>query len=272
MSGAAPLRYRPSRANVLGVGVSRVDIPAAVDTLVRWLEAGAGGYICIRDAHGVVLSQHDPEFRRIHNEAGMVTPDGMPLVWFCRWLGFREVSRVYGPDLMLAVIADERLRRRRHFLLGGGPGVAEDLSSVLGRQFPGFEPVGIYAPPPEDTLSGIDRRSIDAMVKAKAEIVWVGLGSPKQERWMARHFDASAAIAMVGVGAAFDFLSGHKPQAPKWLRGTGLEWIFRLASEPKRLAGRYLHTVPAFIYYSALALLGLKRYTLEETERHRPDA
>ena len=255
---------RPERANVLGVGVSRVNMTSAVDTFARWIAEGRGGYVCIRDAHGVVLSQHDLEYRRIHNEAGMVTPDGMPLVWFCRWLGCKEVSRVYGPDLMQAVIADERLRGRRHFFLGGGPGVADALARALGERYPGFAPVGMYAPPPEDTQSGIDRRSLDAIAAAKAEIVWVGLGSPKQERWMARHFPAAGVVTMVGVGAAFDFLSGRKPQAQKWLRGTGLEWVFRLPSEPRRLARRYLHTVPAFLYLSLLAALGLHRVPLED--------
>jgi N-acetylglucosaminyldiphosphoundecaprenol N-acetyl-beta-D-mannosaminyltransferase len=258
---------RPKRANVLGVGVSRVDLASAVDTIAGWCEAGAGGYICIRDAHGVVLAQRDPEFRRIHNEAGMVTPDGMPVVWFCRLLGHGEVDRVYGPDLMAAVVADERLRRRRHFLLGGAPGVAEELARALAGRYPGFNPVGIYAPPPADTASGVDRKSLEALRAGKAEIVWVGLGSPKQERWMARHFAESGAVAMVGVGAAFDFLSGRKPQAPRWIQRSGLEWVFRLASEPRRLAGRYLRTVPAFLWLSALALLGLKRYTLDDPDR-----
>ncbi len=255
--------HRPARANVLGVGVSRVDIAAAVDTVRQWVLAGEGGYVCIRDAHGVVLSQHDPEFRRIHNEAGMVTPDGMPLVWYCRALGFSEVSRVYGPDLMCAILADERLRSRRHFLLGGGPGVAEELTQALARRYPGFAPVGIYAPPAADAQSGIDRRSVEAIKAAGAEIVWVGLGSPKQERWMARHFPHAGAATMIGVGAAFDFLSGRKPQAPRWLQRSGLEWVFRLASEPRRLAGRYWRTVPAFIGLCLLAATGLRRFPLE---------
>ncbi|MBI1779195.1 MAG: WecB/TagA/CpsF family glycosyltransferase [Proteobacteria bacterium] len=237
---------------------------AAVRTIRTWVESGRGGYVCIRDAHGVVLSQHDREFKAIHNQAGMVTPDGMPLVWFCWALGYREVSRVYGPDLMAAVIADETLRRKRHFLLGGGPGVAEALASALGKRYPEFQPVGIYAPPPADTEAGIDQRSLEAMRAAGAEIVWVGLGSPKQERWMARHFPHAGAAAMVGVGAAFDFLSGRKPQAPRWMQRSGLEWVFRLASEPGRLAGRYLRTVPVFILLSILALTGLRRFHLDD--------
>jgi N-acetylglucosaminyldiphosphoundecaprenol N-acetyl-beta-D-mannosaminyltransferase len=258
---------RPPRANVLGVGVSRVNLVSAVRTLAGWLERGEHGYVCIRDAHGVVLCQHDEEFRRIHNEAGMVTPDGMPVVWFCRALGFPEVDRVYGPDLMCAVLQDERLRRRRHFLLGGAPGVAEALAESLAGRFPGFRPVGLYAPPAEATQSGVDRQAIAALDAARAEFVWVGLGSPKQERWMARHAPHVSAAAMIGVGAAFDFLSGRKAQAPRWLQRSGLEWVFRLLTEPRRLARRYLHTVPAFLFLSLLAATGLRHFSLGDETR-----
>jgi N-acetylglucosaminyldiphosphoundecaprenol N-acetyl-beta-D-mannosaminyltransferase len=255
--------HRPARANVLGVGVSRVDLPAAVRTLAGWVERGERGYVCIRDAHGIVLCQHDEELRRIHNDAGMVTPDGMPIVWFCRALGYRDVARVYGPDLMCAVLDDPVLRRRRHFLLGGAPGVAEALAAQLAQRYPGFAAAGIYAPPPEATGHGIDPNAVTAVANAQADFVWVGLGSPKQERWMARHYQHVPAAAMIGVGAAFDFLSGRKPQAPRWLRQAGFEWVFRLVTEPRRLARRYLHTVPAFIFLALLAATRLRRFSLE---------
>lgn len=256
---------RPPRANVLGVGISRVNLASAVETLAGWVERGERGYVCIRDAHGVVLCQHDEDLRRVHNEAAMVTPDGMPLVWFCRALGYSEVSRVYGPDLMCAVLQDEALRKRRHFLLGGGPGVAEALAAALAQRFPGFRAAGLYAPPPEATHSGVDRQALAALEAARAEFVWVGLGSPKQERWMARHAPFVSATAMIGVGAAFDFLSGRKVQAPRWLQRTGLEWVFRLATEPRRLAGRYLHTVPTFAFLALLAATGLRHFSLDDT-------
>ena len=258
---------RPPRANVLGVGISRVNLASAVQTLAGWLERSERGYVCIRDAHGVVLCQHDEQLRRIHNEAGMVTPDGMPLVWFCRALGYPEVARVYGPDLMCAVLADEALRRRRHFLLGGAPGVAAVLAEALAQRFPEFQAAGLYAPPPEATQSGIDRQALAAIEEARAEFVWVGLGTPKQERWMARHAAHVSAAAMIGVGAAFDFLSGCKVQAPRWLQRTGLEWVFRLATEPRRLAARYLYTVPTFAALSLLAATGLRHFSLDDAPR-----
>lgn len=254
----------PPRANVLGVGISRVDLPRAVETIGGWLRSGTGTYVCIRDANGIVLSQRDPELRRIHNQAGMVTPDGMPVVWFCRALGCAEVNRVYGPDLMSAVLAEPVLRGRRHFLLGGAPGVAEALAEKLCARFPGLTVVGIYAPPPETASAGIDERAVALLREARAEIVWVGLGSPKQERWMARHSPQVPGAVMIGVGAAFDFLSGRKAQAPRWVQGSGFEWLFRLLTEPRRLAGRYLRTVPAFLFLAALAALGLRRFPLEE--------
>ena len=255
---------RPPRANVLGVGISRINLPSALETLRGWLLRGERGYVCIRDAHGVILCQKDEALRQIHNHAGMVTPDGMPLVWFCRKLGYREVDRGYGPDLMRAVIADETLRFRRHFLLGGAPGVAEDLAAKLAQRYPGFSPVGIYAPPAEAAKDGIDEQAIRALNAANAEIVWVGLGSPKQERWMARHFTHCSATALLGVGAAFDFLSGRKAQAPRWIQRSGCEWAFRLFSEPRRLAGRYFRTIPAFVFLSMLAATGLRRFSLDE--------
>jgi len=251
---------RPPRANVLGVGISCVDLAGAVRTIAAWLRDGEHSYVCIRDAHGVILCQNDEELRRIHNHAGMVTPDGMPLVWFCRALGFRGVSRVYGPDLMCAVLADPGLRSRRHFLLGGAPGVAADLARELGRRFPGFSPVGTYAPPPAATMDGVDQQALAVLRESDAEIVWVGLGSPKQERWMARHLPHTSVTAMIGVGAAFDFLSGRKPQAPGWMQRAGLEWLFRLATEPRRLAGRYLKTIPAFIWLAILTATGLRSF------------
>jgi N-acetylglucosaminyldiphosphoundecaprenol N-acetyl-beta-D-mannosaminyltransferase len=248
----------------LGVGVSRVNLPAAIATFKIWLKRHQGSYVCIRDAHGVILCQKDPEFRRIHNEAGMVTPDGMPIVWFCRAKGFSEVDRVYGPELMETVLTDPELRRRRHFLLGGGPGVAEDLARSLAERFPGFSPVGIYAPPPEATASGIDQQAVRALTACQAEFVWVGLGSPKQERWMARHHPYCPDTVMIGVGAAFDFLSGRKIQAPRWIQRSGCEWLFRLASEPRRLARRYFHTVPAFLVLSFLAACRLRNFALDD--------
>jgi N-acetylglucosaminyldiphosphoundecaprenol N-acetyl-beta-D-mannosaminyltransferase len=258
---------RPPRANVLGVGISRVNMASAVAAIAGWVQRGERAYVCIRDAHGVVLCQHDEELRRVHNEAGMVTPDGMPIVWFCRALGFNEVDRVYGPDLMCAVLADEELRRLRHFFLGGAPGVAEELDAALGQRYPGFKTIGIYAPPPEATANGIDAQTVAVLAAAKPDIVWVGLGSPKQERWMGRHHPHVSAAAMIGVGAAFDFLSGRKLQAPLWMQGSGLEWIYRLATEPRRLAGRYLRTVPTFLFLAALAATGLRRFPLEEPQR-----
>lgn len=259
-----PPDHRPPRANVLGVGISLITLDSALGYFKDWLREGKRGYVCIRDAHGVVLARREPDFRALHNEAGMVTPDGMPIVWFCRALGHCGIDRVYGPDLMQAVLKDPELRLRRHFLLGGAPGVAEELARRLTETYPGFAPVGIYAPPPDDTSAGLDRNSLDRLNDSNAEFVWVGLGSPKQERYMARHFPHCRATVMIGVGAAFDFLSGRKAQAPRWLQRSGFEWLFRLASEPRRLAGRYWRTVPPFILLTLLAATGLRNFPLDE--------
>ena len=177
----------------------------------------------------------DDEMRRIHEGAGLVTPDGMPLVWMAHLLGHSRVERVYGPDLLLACCEMSTRRGYRHFFYGGAPGVGERLAARLEARFPGLSVAGLYSPPfrpltPEEDAALVDR--IDA---ARPDIVWVGLSTPKQERWMAAHVGRLQAPVLVGVGAAFDFHAGVKRQAPRWMRRSGLEWSFRLMTEPRRL-------------------------------------
>jgi N-acetylglucosaminyldiphosphoundecaprenol N-acetyl-beta-D-mannosaminyltransferase len=236
------------RVDILGVGVSAIDMGLAVETITRWIETREPHYVCVTGVHGVMESQDDERLRAIHNAAGLVTPDGMPLVWISRWRGHRHVRRVYGPDLMLAVCAASVERGWRHFFYGGGEGTPELLADRLRERFPGILVAGTYSPPfralSEDEDADIVRR-IDA---AAADIVWVGLSTPKQERWMSEHVRRLAAPVLVGVGAAFDFHAGLKRQAPRWMQRAGLEWLFRMASEPKRLGPRYAVNNPRFVW------------------------
>jgi N-acetylglucosaminyldiphosphoundecaprenol N-acetyl-beta-D-mannosaminyltransferase len=251
------------RVNVLGVGVSAIKMEMALGLIDAWVTRREAHYICITGVHGVMESQWDEELRRIHNAAGLVTPDGMPLVWLSRLRGFRHVERVYGPDLMLAVCERSTNRGYRHFFYGGAPAVAEKLAVRLQSRFPGLQVVGIDAPPFRPLTMEEDQAVVECINTARPDIVWVGISTPKQERWMSGHVGRLKAPVLVGVGAAFDFHAGLKKQAPRWMQRGGLEWLFRLAMEPRRLWRRYLINNPWFLWLTVLQVLGRRSYGLE---------
>lgn len=247
------------RVNILGVGVSAVNMEQALDQIDAWVEARDRQYVCLGTVHGIMTCHRSEEHRRIFNAAGMVTPDGMPLVWLSR-ARHPHVSRVYGPDLMLASLARSAASGQRHYLYGGGPGVGERLAAQLRERFPGAHLVGSREPPfaPIDQLTtAAEAERINA---ARPDIVWVGIGSPKQEQWMTRMRSRLQAPVLLGVGAAFDFHSGTVAQAPAWMQRSGLEWLFRLGSDPSRLWRRYLIDNPWFLWSIALQRLGVRRY------------
>jgi N-acetylglucosaminyldiphosphoundecaprenol N-acetyl-beta-D-mannosaminyltransferase len=243
-----------TRTEILGVGVSAINMNDAVAAIERWIREGAQTYVCITGVHGIMESRRDARLRRIHNEAGMVTPDGMPLVWVSRLRGRTRTERVYGPDLMRTVMAASARGGYRHFLYGGAEGVAEELQRSLERRYPGCIVAGTLCPPFRELTPTEDQISTDAINAARPDIVWVGLSTPKQERWMADHLGRIESPIMIGVGAAFDFLAGTKRQAPAWMQRCGLEWLFRLCSEPRRLWRRYAQIVPGFLVLVAADL------------------
>jgi N-acetylglucosaminyldiphosphoundecaprenol N-acetyl-beta-D-mannosaminyltransferase len=257
----------PQRVDILGVGVDAQTLDVAVDRICGWVERGEPNYVCVTGVHGVIASQDDDELRRIHNEAAMVTTDGMPLVWLCR-SSLRDgqaapaVERVYGPDLMARTLERSEGKGWRHFLFGSTPDTLDRLVMRLHDQFPRARVVGAHSPPhgtPGEPALGAGSSSedaSDAIVRAHPDVVWVGLSTPKQERWMAAHVGKVQAPVLVGVGAAFDFLAGTKPQAPPWMQRSGLEWAYRMAHEPRRLAGRYLRNNPRFVMLVAQRALG----------------
>jgi len=251
------------RANILGVGVSALNMAMALEIIEGWIERREPHYVCVTGVHGVMESQRDEELRRIHNRAGLVTPDGMPLVWLSRLQGFHHVERVYGPDLMLALCERSVAKGYRHFFYGGAEGVPEQLASVLQKRFPGLQVAGTFSPPFRPLTADEDDRIVQMINAAAPDIVWVGLSTPKQERWMAGHRERLTAPVLIGVGAAFDFLTGRKPQAPRWMQRAGLEWLFRLLTEPRRLWRRYLINNPLFVALVVLQALGVRRYGLE---------
>jgi len=251
-----PASLRDERIDVLGIGVSSINLDDAVARIERWIGERSKNYVCITGAHGVMLSRRDRQLRDIHNAAGMVTPDGMPLVWLSRLLGSCRTARVYGPDLMRRLTAVSAKRGYRQFYYGGAEGVAETLAQSLADTHPGLQVAGRFCPPFRELTPEEDRAVVDTINTARPDILWVGLSTPKQEYWMASHLGRIHAPVMVGVGAAFDFLAGTKPQAPLIMQRNGLEWLFRMASEPGRLGRRYAYIVPAF---AMLAVADLAR-------------
>ncbi len=235
------------RVDVLGVGVSAIDLDIAVRTVADWITDREREYVCVTGVHGVMESQKDPELMRIHNQSGMTTPDGMPLVWCGRYAGAKAMERVYGPDLMLRLCAESVEPGWSHFFYGAGPGVAEELTVRLQERFPAMKVVGTYSPPFRDLTDAENEEVVALINESGADIVWVGLSTPKQERWMASFRDRLTAPVLIGVGAAFDIHAGRLRQAPRWLQRVGLEWFFRLVVEPRRLWRRYGFIVPTFI-------------------------
>jgi len=250
------------RVNVLGVGLSVLNLQTALNAIADAVSARRKGYICVTGVHGVMEAQDDADFKNILNHAFLCTPDGMPMVWAGKLNGYREMSRVYGPDLMLDVCAWSEQSGCKHFFYGGAEGVAELLAQKLKAKFPKLNIVGTFTPPFR-ALNPAEEKQLAEQIRAvQPDILWVGLSTPKQEKFMAEYLPKLDVTLMVGVGAAFDFHSGRIKQAPRWMQRSGLEWFYRLCSEPRRLAKRYCRNNPLFVLKFSAQLLKLKKYPL----------
>lgn len=250
------------RVNVLGVGLSVLNLKTALDAIAEAVRARRKGYICVTGVHGVMEAQNDPSFKHILNAAFLCTPDGMPMVWTGKLRGHAGMKRVYGPDLMLDVCAWSESSGCRHFFYGGADGVAELLVQKLTARFPKLQVAGTFTPPFRALNPDEERKLADQISASRPDIFWVGLSTPKQEKFMAEYLPKLDVTLMVGVGAAFDFHSGRVRQAPRWMQRSGLEWFYRLCSEPRRLWKRYLKNNPVFAFRIFLQLAGLKKYPL----------
>lgn len=236
-----------ARVDVLGVRVSAVNPNSALARIGGWVERGDRQYVCVTGVHGVMESQADPGLLAVHNASGLTVPDGVPLVWCARRAGSAETARVYGPDLMLAVLERAAERGWSSYFYGGAPGVPEQLASTMAARFPGLRVAGSESPPFRPLTAQESLEVVERINGSGADLVWVGLSTPKQERWMAAHRAGLDAAVLLGVGAAFDFHTGRVRQAPSWMQTRGLEWLFRLAVEPRRLWRRYLSNNPRFV-------------------------
>ena len=250
-----------ARCNILGVGVSAIDMNQALGTIAEWVTERSPHYICVTPAHAVMDVYQDDELRQIYNHSGLTTPDGMAIVWLLKWYGYNDVNRVYGPDLLLAVCEQSVDCGYRHYFYGAAPGVARQLADSLQERFPGLDVVGVESPPYRPLTPEEDAEIVRQIRDARPDFVWVGIGSPRQERWMRDHLALLDVPVLIGVGAAFDFLSGNKPQAPYWIQRSGLEWLFRLFSEPRRLWRRYIR-YPRFVVLAVLQRLGFISFSL----------
>ena len=247
-------------ADVLGVKVSALDLKRAVELADRWVAAGSPGYVCLTGVHGVMEAQANSELCRVLNQAVINAPDGMPMTWMGRLQGFPEMNRVFGPDFMTEMCRISVDRGYRHFLYGGGPGVAGQLRDTLQSKFAGIRVVGTYTPPFRD-LTREEEEEVRKQVRdARPDILWVGLSTPKQELFMAQYMDRLQVPLLVGVGAAFDYHTGRIRDCSNWIKRSGLQWLHRLMQDPRRLWRRYLRNNPAFLWQVAWQISGLREY------------
>jgi N-acetylglucosaminyldiphosphoundecaprenol N-acetyl-beta-D-mannosaminyltransferase len=238
----------PLKRTVLGVPLALTDYESTLDWIDGMVQADARGYVCVAAVHTVMASQDDPVLREAVLNADFTVPDGQPLVWALRAFGHRLPDRVYGPTLMDLACARAAKTGQRFYLYGGrNPGALQELARQLRLRHPGLQIVGGQAPPFRPLTPEEEDAVVEDIRRSRADVVWVGIGVPKQELWMARMRERLSAPVLVGVGAAFDMHAGLVPQAPPWMQRLGLEWLFRLRQEPRRLWKRYAVYNPRFV-------------------------
>jgi N-acetylglucosaminyldiphosphoundecaprenol N-acetyl-beta-D-mannosaminyltransferase len=249
---------KASRVRIGGVGISCVDMPSALDALFEDATRGSGGYYAFTCSHGIVDSQADTRLRDILNGSRITMPDGMPLVLLGRAKG-HALGRVTAPDFMEAVLADPRARKLRHYFFGGAPHTVERIAQRAADQLGESAIAGYFSPPMKSAGAPEDPAVLEQIAATRPDIIWVGLGLPKQEYWMETYTSAFPSSVMLGVGAAFDWFAGTQPRAPAWVQALSLEWAHRVISEPGRLWPRYRRIVPAALSIFARDLMASRR-------------
>ena len=249
----------PPVFTVLGLQIHALSPSEVVAVVQRWMSTGRREYICLANVHAVMERLYDPSLVAVYGNAALCLPDGVPLVWLGRRAG-TPARRVYGPDLMLLLCDRAAALGWGVFFYGGEAAVPELLARTLKAQFPRLRVVGTESPPFRPLTQAEDDDVVRRINASGADVVFVGLGCPRQERWTAEHRSRLHASLLLGVGAAFDFHAGRIPQAPRWMMSAGLEWLFRLSREPRRLWYRYLVYNPLFLWHVLLQELGLRQY------------
>lgn len=239
-----------NRVNVIGVAINTISWQDALDLTLKWAKERVGRYICICNVHSVVTARQDQRFYNVLKEADLCTPDGAPVAWAIGQYSGNQQSRINGPDLFWSFCQRAAAEKVSIYLYGGREEVLHDLIRRIGIEFPGLIIAGYYSPPFRVLTDEEDLKLVERINGSGAGVVWVSLGCPKQEIWMAEHRSKIKAL-MIGVGAAFDYHSGHIKRAPLWMQTSGLEWFFRLCAEPRRLWRRYLITNSLYVWYLA---------------------
>lgn len=247
------------RIEILGIPVGAINMAGAVDRIVRWGKQHESRYICACDVHSIMRAVRDESHRRALCSADLVTPDGQPVVWTARMRGSQRISRVCGPDLLAAVCAASAPLGLRHYFYGGAEGVAEKVAVELKKSIPDLLVAGAESPPFRPLNAKEESELRERIATSGTDIMWIGLGCPKQEQWMFDHVNRIPGVVLIGVGAAFDFQSKRIRRAPVWMQSWGLEWLHRVVSEPGRLWQRYFILAPQFVYASLAETLRLRR-------------
>jgi len=254
------LESKRTSVRVLGIPVDPLDMEATIARVHEALERRSSGNIFMIGVHGIMEAQRNPALAQVYARATMMVPDGTPTVWIGRLQGFHQMQRVAGPDLMLEVFGRRQFAKCTHFLYGGKEGVAEELREKLTQRFPWVRIAGTYTPPYRD-LTDDEEESLAARIhELKPHFIWVGISTPKQERFMMRFLPLVHSTLMFGVGAAFDFHTGRIKDSPQWVKRAGIQWLHRLIQDPRRLFWRYLRNNTAFVWHIALQLTGLRSY------------
>jgi N-acetylglucosaminyldiphosphoundecaprenol N-acetyl-beta-D-mannosaminyltransferase len=248
---------RPERRRILGIGVDATSYEDATERVMEWARRGESRTVCLGVVASVMEARESAKYRAALEEADLVTADGMPLVWMLRGLGARPASRVYGPELTIAVLGAAQAAGIAVGFYGASEEVLGRLVAKMQWRFPRLEVAFREAPAFRALSEEEDEAAVRAISESGARILFVGLGGAKQDLWMAEHRGRVPAV-MLGVGAAFDFLAGTKPQAPRWMQNSGLEWVFRLATEPRRLWRRYLMHNPRFAVLAVKQIIGAR--------------
>jgi N-acetylglucosaminyldiphosphoundecaprenol N-acetyl-beta-D-mannosaminyltransferase len=251
------------RPKILGMHVDATSYDSAVQSILTWARSGLSRYVCVANVHMVMESYDDPSFRTVINNADMVTPDGMPLVWMIRLMGGHNQERVFGSKLTLQICEAAARHGIPVGFFGSTPQINDKLLQNLMTRFLRLKVAYVYSPPFRPLTAEEDTEIVESINSSGAAILFVGLGCPKQERWIAEHKNRVNAV-MLGVGAAFDFIAGTVRQAPPWMQRMGLEWLFRLILEPKRLCKRYMRHNPRFVAFAIFQLLGVHFYGIRK--------
>ena len=249
------IEKKTDRFDILGVNISAIDMNDACSLVEDAILKKQKKYICVCPVSTIMECKRSDRALESVNSADLVTPDGMPTVWVGKMYGYKNIKRVYGPELMQNICGISKKKGYKNYFYGSSEDVLNKLKANLNKDYPGLVISGVYSPPFRQLTKEEDDSAVESINNNDPDIIWVGLGSPKQDLWMHEHRARINAPIMVGVGAAFDFLAGVKPQAPRWIRNNGFEWLFRLITEPKRLWRRYLVDNSLFIYYIGAELL-----------------